>query len=173
MSFSPIPPIEHRPLDTSALSREKPFVPEGVAGVQDRLLDPEVPPSTFKKILFDPFVAALLWGLRMVFQFFDMLRTAAFSGTGGSSLDAQQRSFFGHLQTIPQPQEVLAQFERLFSPVEQMEIYRSLGAESQRALSWSENLFGRSAGEDSALGRRMVSENPYLVRHLLLKKMNS
>ncbi len=104
------------------------------------------PPSFFKTYLFEPILKVVKAALRTLFQFVDFLRE--FSGA-----DFQ----------MPSRVAVIQHFERIHTPDEQNQIYEKIGIAHGDRIRWNEMIWNRSKEENIALGRRMGSENPYLL----------
>jgi hypothetical protein len=169
-----ISPIQKKPIPTSSPSLKalaKPR-PQGLAQIPDRLEDrrppayQENPPSLFKKFLFEPifYVAKLI--LRGIFTFFDFLRKTAFEETE-TPAPLGKDLFLERLRSAPPPEKLLLQFNQLYSRDEQNRVYWAIGEAHQAKDSWKEFIWDRSTEGNIALGRRLVRENPFLLRDYL------
>jgi len=127
------------------------------------------PPSLIKKYLFEPLWEAVKFFLRGLFSFVDFLRSVAFGGEKkGAPLDKE--SFLEQLRSAPRPADLLRRFEQLYSTEERSQIYKSIGEAHSGKISWKEMIWARTPQENIRLGRRLVAENPFLLRDFLLLK---
>lgn len=169
-----ISPIQKKPISTSLQSPKaaaKPR-PQGLAQIPDRLEErrplsyQENPPSLFKKFLFEPifYVGKLI--LRGVFTFFDFLRKIAFDEIE-TPAPLDKDLFLERLRSAPPPDKLLLQFNQLYSRDEQNRVYWAIGEAHEAKDSWKEFIWDRSPEGNIALGRRLVRENPFLLRDYL------
>ena len=142
--------------------------PRGVGAVRDHLAPSQMeegPPSLFKMFLFEPIVQVIKWLLRGIFIVVDFLRKAAFAETAPIAAPAADRNaFLKQLQAAPSPQQILLQFEKIFSIDEQNQIYQMIGEVHPEKFSWKEILWKRGESQNIDLGRRLVRQNPFLLR---------
>ena len=148
--------------------------PQGLAETPDRLektpnVSQDNPPSLFKQFLFEPIIQVFKFILRGIFTFIDFLRNAAFEEKKTAEPPLNRETFLNRLQAAPPADKLLIQFRQVYSIQEQTNVYRSIGESHKTRVSWKEAIWERSASENIALGRRLVKENPFLLRdHLFL-----
>lgn len=140
------------------------------------------PPSLFKKFLFDPLIEVLRVSLWMVFSIFDLLRQFAYSkeiiqkpnvlpGVHQDQKGQKASQFLGRLRSAPRSEQILIEFENLFSSQEKDEIYRLIGEVYQNRVGWKEMIWSRTPQQNIALGRRLVHQNPLLISERLIGRL--
>jgi hypothetical protein len=123
----------------------------------------ENPPSLFKKFLFEPIIQVVKWALRQIFTFFDFLRRASFDQMILEP-SLERYNFNERLRAAPSSDQILRQFTQLYSLEEQNRMYLAIGQSHPGRVSWKEMIFERTASENIDLGRRLVRQNPLLLR---------
>ena len=136
--------------------------PQGLGQTPDRLEDRRTasqdnPPSVFKEFLFKPAFIAIKFIIRGIFIFFDFLRKVAFE-------EKDREVFLNCLNSLPRPETLLIQFSELYSVTEQNCVYRAIGKAHPLKTAWKEAIWERTPNENLALGRRLVQQNPFLLR---------
>lgn len=165
-----ISPIKNRPASApSTGASAKPKPPQGLAQTPDRLEPrrpgPQEPPSFFKEFLFKPLFQVIKFLMRGIFRFIDYLRNVSFEENREPDIDRGE--FLDRLSRAPTPEKIFHQFEEIYTPEEQNQIYNVIGEAHPSKTSWKEALWDRSPQENIALGRRLVRQNPYLLRDYL------
>jgi hypothetical protein len=142
--------------------------PQGLAQMPDRLeprrTGPQEPPSFFKEFLFKPLFQVIKFLIRGIFTFIDFLRNVSFEETP-EPIDRE--GFLGRLSRAPRPEKILHQFEEIYTTAEQNQVYHAIGEAHPSKTSWKEAFWDRSPQENIALGRRLVRQNPFLLRDYL------
>jgi hypothetical protein len=161
-----INPVQGRPNPAASKSAAAKPAPQGVSQMPDRLeMRPQEPPSVFKEFLFKPLFQAIKFLMRCIFNFFDFLRNVSFEETREEGVDRE--GFLSRLASVPKPEKILHQFEEIYSTAQQNQIYHVIGQAHPSKTSWKESIWDRSPQENIALGRRLVRQNPYLLRDYL------
>jgi hypothetical protein len=162
-----VSPIQNQPNPASSSGASaKLRAPQGVAQTADRLEDrraPEHPPSVFKEYLFKPIFLVIKFILRGIFTLIDCLRKSAYEEKSEEPV-FDREAFLDRLRSAPRPEKILVQFAEAYSPAEQNQIYLAIGEAHAAKTSWKEVIWNRSSDENIDLGRRLVRQNPFILR---------
>jgi len=158
------------PASPGASAKPRPHQgPQGLAQMPDRLeprrTGPQEPPSFFKEFLFKPLFQVIKFLIRGIFTFIDYLRNVSFEETPEPAIDRE--GFLDRLSRAPTPEMIFIQFEEIYTPGEQIQVYQAIGEAHPSKTSWKESIWDRSPQENIALGRRLVRQNPFLLRDYL------
>jgi len=152
-------------------AKAKPKPPQGLAQMPDRLesrQEPQraqEPPSFFKEFLFKPLFQVIKFLIRGIFTFIDYLRNVSFEEAREPDIDRE--GFLNRLSRAPSPEKIFHQFEEIYALDEQNQVYLAIGEAHLTRTSWKEAIWNRSPQENIALGRRLVRQNPFLLRDYL------
>jgi hypothetical protein len=167
MSVNPIQ-SSNRTSTGSSQGAIKTRTPQGLAQTPDRIeksssQDSNNPPSLFKMFLFEPIIQIVKFLLRGLFTFLDFLRSSAFEEKKPEKALTRDL-FLDRLQTAPPKEKLLIQFTQVYSIPEQNQVYQAIGEAHKGKVSWKETFWERTPEQNIALGRRLVKENPFLLR---------